>query len=69
MIPHSNLIIYAVAGRPGAFDNLVGLLQAFINVIVKFSRDVIFSELPDQFSDVALNASANNQILHNGEIL
>ena len=34
---------------------------------MKFSRDVVFSELPDQFSQVALDASANKQILHNGE--
>jgi hypothetical protein len=43
------------------------VLQAFINIIVKFSRDVVFSQLPDQFSQVALDAAANKQILHNGE--
>jgi hypothetical protein len=44
-------------------------VQAFINIIVKFSRDVVFSQLPDQFSQVALDAAANKQILHNGEYL
>lgn len=42
-------------------------MQTFINIIVKFSRDVVFSQLPDQFSQVALDAAANKKILHNGE--
>ena len=29
---------------------------------------MVFSELPDQFSAVAIDAAANNKILHNGEI-
>jgi hypothetical protein len=48
---------------------LLHIFQAFINIIVKFSRDVVFSQLPDQFSQVALEAAAKKQILHNGECI
>jgi hypothetical protein len=41
--------------------------QAFINIIVKFSRDVVFTELPNQYSQVALDAAAKKQILRNGD--